>query len=97
MELWPFSQGEIDSTVDGFVDTLFSDDAARGTLPEFTSDVSRAEYAEVRSEDFRGLRHLADRLGPDLIAGIVLYTGRPTLSFGERMQAMPISSVWQVG
>ena len=291
VELWPFSQGEIDSTADGFVDTLFADDAARGTLPEFTSDVSRAEYAErvvrggfpeavartgasrrqrffdsyvndlvardvtqlteierpaemrsllrlvaarsggllvagslssdlrlsarstlryvglleevflikrmpawarnvsaraigtpkvvfvdsgvaanlldadahgllrpasafgpllegfvvseiarqltwsrrrvelahyrtkdgvevdivledrrgrvvgievkaastVRSEDFRGLRHLADRLGPDLIAGIVLYTGRPTLSFGERMQAMPISSVWQVG
>jgi predicted AAA+ superfamily ATPase len=45
--------------------------------------------ATVRGEDFRGLRHLADRLGDDLIAGIVLYTGPETLSFGSRLLAMP--------
>ncbi|MDN5860488.1 MAG: ATP-binding protein [Pseudonocardia sp.] len=50
----------------------------------------------VRSGDFRGLRHLADRLGEDLIAGLVLYTGTDTLSFGGRMRAVPISAVWQV-
>lgn len=51
----------------------------------------------VRQEDFRGLRHLAERLGPDLVAGIVLHTGGQTLSFGDRMRAMPISSLWELG
>lgn len=50
----------------------------------------------VRADDFRGLRHLADRLGPDLIAGIVLHTGTQTLSFGPRMRAMPLSSLWEM-
>lgn len=49
----------------------------------------------VRSEDFRGLRHLADRLGSDLIVGLVLYTGTETLPFGPRFRAMPISALWQ--
>ena len=51
----------------------------------------------VRAEDFRGLRHLADRLGDDLLAGIVLYTGTQTLPFGPRLQAMPVSSLWEMG
>ena len=51
----------------------------------------------VRSDDFRGLRHLADRLGDDFIAGIVLHTGAQTLPFGDRMRAMPMSALWEVG
>jgi uncharacterized protein len=51
--------------------------------------------ATVRGDDFRGLRHLADRLGNDLIAGIVLYTGPETLAFGPRLRAMPISIIWE--
>jgi predicted AAA+ superfamily ATPase len=51
----------------------------------------------VRAEDFRGLRHLADRLGDDFIAGIVLHTGTQTLPFGNRMLAMPVSAIWEVG
>lgn len=50
----------------------------------------------VRSEDFRGLRHLADRIGDDLIAGIVLYTGVDTLSFGGRIRAVPVSALWRM-
>ena len=48
----------------------------------------------VRSEDFRGIRHLARRLGDHLIAGIVLYTGAQTLPFGQRLRALPISALW---
>ncbi|MFZ0159514.1 MAG: DUF4143 domain-containing protein [Kineosporiaceae bacterium] len=51
----------------------------------------------VRSEDFRGLRHLAARLGDDLAIGIVLYTGERTLPFGPRLRAMPISALWELG
>ncbi|SNS66597.1 hypothetical protein SAMN05216276_1013123 [Streptosporangium subroseum] len=50
----------------------------------------------VRPDDFRGLRHLADRLGDDFVAGVVLYTGTQTLPFGERLRAMPVSSLWEV-
>lgn len=49
----------------------------------------------VKAEDFRGLRHLAERTGDDLLCGLVLYTGTQTLSFGPRLKAMPISALWQ--
>lgn len=49
----------------------------------------------VRDEDFRGLRHLADRLGADLVAGIVLHTGPQTLTFGSRLCAVPIAALWE--
>lgn len=51
----------------------------------------------VRSDDFSGLRKIADRLGDDLIAGIVLYTGAGTLAFGDRMRAVPVSALWETG
>lgn len=49
----------------------------------------------VRAEDFRGLRHLADRLGDSLVAGVVLYTGQHTLPFGPHFRAIPISALWE--
>lgn len=52
--------------------------------------------ATVRGDDFAGLRHLDNRLGDDLIAGLVLYTGHQTLPFGPKFRAMPISALWEV-
>ena len=49
----------------------------------------------VKGDDFRGLRHLADRLGDELRVGIVLYTGQQTLPFGPRFRAIPISALWE--
>jgi predicted AAA+ superfamily ATPase len=51
----------------------------------------------VRPDDFRGLRHLADRLGDDFVAGVVLHTGAQTIPFGDRMRAMPLGALWEVG
>jgi predicted AAA+ superfamily ATPase len=51
----------------------------------------------VRAEDFRGLRHLADRIGDDLLVGVILYTGQQTLPFGPRLRAIPISALWETG
>jgi predicted AAA+ superfamily ATPase len=42
IELWPFSQGEIDEAPDGFIDAIF----AHGADLRHTSEVSRAEYAD---------------------------------------------------
>lgn len=49
----------------------------------------------VRGDDFRGVRHLAERLGDDLLVGIVLYTGQQTLPFGPRFRALPVSALWE--
>jgi uncharacterized protein len=49
----------------------------------------------VRSEDFNGLRRLADKLGDEFIVGIVLYTGNATLPFGPKLRAMPVSALWR--
>jgi uncharacterized protein len=50
----------------------------------------------VRAEDFRGLRLLADRLGPQFVGGVVLYTGHQSVPFGERLAAVPLSALWEV-
>jgi predicted AAA+ superfamily ATPase len=50
----------------------------------------------VRSEDFNGLRRLADKLADDFLVGIVLYTGATTLPFGPKLRAMPVSAVWEL-
>ena len=50
----------------------------------------------VRAEDFRGLRHLANRLGGRFRAGIVLYAGEQRLSFGDRLTALPMAALWML-
>lgn len=50
----------------------------------------------VRSDDFRGLRHLADRLGTRFRAGFVLHAGEESLSFGARLKALPMSAIWEL-
>lgn len=42
IELWPFSQGEIDRSPDGFVDALFT----HGPELQLSSTMRRAEYAQ---------------------------------------------------
>ncbi len=49
----------------------------------------------VRGEDFAGIRHLSARIGTDLVVGVVLYAGAETLSFGDRMLAVPIAALWE--
>jgi predicted AAA+ superfamily ATPase len=50
----------------------------------------------VRSEDFRGIRHLARRLGDRFLSGIVLYSGPQLLPYGDRLRAVPIEALWRV-
>ncbi|HEX9121828.1 MAG TPA: ATP-binding protein [Actinomycetota bacterium] len=50
----------------------------------------------VRSDDFRSLAFLRDRLHDRFVLGVVLYAGQRTLSFGERLRALPIAALWQV-
>lgn len=50
--------------------------------------------AGVQASDFAGLRHLRDKLGTGFKAGVVLYTGKRTLSFGDRLMAVPLCGLW---
>ncbi len=49
----------------------------------------------VRADDFKGLRHLARRLGDRFVAGYVLYAGQESLPFGDRMRALPLAALWE--
>lgn len=50
--------------------------------------------AAPTTTDARHLVALRDRLGPTFLAGIVLHTGPRTFVLGERITAVPISTLW---
>jgi uncharacterized protein len=50
--------------------------------------------ATVGPADFRGLTHVRDALGDRFKAGVVLYTGANSVSFGDRLFAVPLEGLW---
>jgi len=50
--------------------------------------------ATVTSDDFRGLRRLAEAVGDRFAMGVVLYDHDRTVPFGERLWAAPLSCLW---
>ena len=48
-------------------------------------------------QDFKGLKHLRDKVGANFVCGVVLYTGTDVLSFGGRLYAVPVSRLWGMG
>ncbi|MEK7466351.1 MAG: ATP-binding protein [Planctomycetota bacterium] len=51
--------------------------------------------ASPRSDDFRGLRQLAEAAGKKFVRGIVLYAGETILPFGPNLYAVPVSALWE--
>ena len=51
--------------------------------------------ATVTAADFRGLRKLAAAAGDTFRAGVVLYDGETSVSFGDRMYAVPARALWE--
>ena len=58
------------------------------------SAVEVKSAATVRERDLRGLKHLRDKLGDRFKAGALLYSGASTVSFGDRLAAVPLSGLW---
>ena len=50
--------------------------------------------ATVSKKDFSGLRRLATACGDRFALGLVLYDHEQTVPFGERLYAVPISTLW---
>ena len=48
----------------------------------------------IRGSDFAGLRALAEQAGERWRRGVVLYTGREWIPFGENLHAAPVSALW---
>ncbi|WP_203982060.1 ATP-binding protein [Sphaerisporangium rufum] len=48
----------------------------------------------VKQDDFKGLATLRDTIGADFVHGFVFYTGPRSLSFGDRLTALPVSDLW---
>ena len=46
---------------------------------------------------FKGLRRLASAAGKRFVAGVVLYDGETSASFGDNLHAVPIRSLWEKG
>lgn len=73
------------------VDALIEDDGGRVAAVEVKASET------VRSDDFRGLRHLQARLGNRFHAGIVLYCGNEALPYGPHLGCLPVSALWTAG
>ena len=58
------------------------------------STVEVKSTATVHERDYRGLNHLKVKLGSKFKAGALLYTGANTVSFGDRLAAVPLSGLW---
>lgn len=50
--------------------------------------------ATVKKSDFRGLRRLASVSGKQFKRGVILYDGTETLPLGDKLWAVPISTLW---
>ena len=49
---------------------------------------------DVRAEDLRGLSLLRDRLGHDLLLGVLFHCGDRVVPLGDRLIGVPISALW---
>jgi predicted AAA+ superfamily ATPase len=51
----------------------------------------------VTDHDFRWLAWMRDRMHEEFMHGLVLYAGDRPLAFGDRLTAVPLSYLWEVG
>ncbi len=50
--------------------------------------------ATVSASDFLGLRALQQAVGERFVQGVLFYRGERALPFGEKLWAMPVSTLW---
>lgn len=50
----------------------------------------------ISQQASRGLRYLQQRHPDRFVCGVVLYCGSQTLSFGQGLQAVPVSALWTI-
>ncbi len=73
------------------LDLILEDAQGRVVAIEVKSTVS------VSPKDFKAISELRDELGDRFVRGILLHAGRDCVPLGDRMWALPVSSLWQFG
>jgi predicted AAA+ superfamily ATPase len=49
----------------------------------------------LRANDFKGLKTLAEAAGERFVHGVILYPGQHSVSFGENLSAVPLQALWE--
>lgn len=70
------------------VDLVVESDGGR------VAGVEMKAAGSVSQGDFKGLTFLRDKLKDRFALGVVLYTGKQPLPFGDRLWALPYSALW---
>lgn len=60
-----------------------------------TAGIEVKAAATVTNDDFKGLRKLQEATTDTFVAGVLLYDGEAIVSFGEKLWAVPISTLWE--
>jgi hypothetical protein len=71
------------------VDVVLEDSRGRLVAVEIKSAASAGR------KDFQGIERFAQTVGDRFLRGVVLYAGDNAVPFGERLHALPLSSIWQ--
>jgi predicted AAA+ superfamily ATPase len=59
----------------------------------FAIEVKRSE--SVNSQDFKGIKALSELTPDEFSGGVVLYSGKTVVPFGEGLWAVPLYILWQ--
>ena len=79
---------------ESYIQTLLQRDVGDLSQDGKVVGVAVKASATLQARDFKGLRELADTLGPAFHRGVVLYAGAEVLPFGPGLWAVPVSSLW---
>ena len=69
-------------------------DVVLETSDRRVAGVEMKAAGSVTAGDFSGLKFLREKLGSRFAMGVVLYTGRSAVPFGDRLWALPYSALW---
>ena len=59
----------------------------------FAIEIKKSE--SVNSQDFKGIRALSELAPKEFLGGVVLYSGKEVVPFGENLWAVPFYVLWQ--
>lgn len=59
----------------------------------FAIEIKKSE--SVDKHDFKGIKVFAELVGKDFIGGVVLYSGKEAVPFGQNLWAVPFHILWQ--
>ena len=83
---------------DNYIQRIVTGDAEElnslAHLDRLVTGIEMKSSGSPDTSDFRHLKLLREKLGDRFRLGVVLYTGKAALPFGDRLVALPYSALW---